>query len=54
VNGNSIDSNSNASTGVKNASKGTVVIISKIKASTKDGDLITPGSKVAPFFLTIK
>ena len=54
VNGNSIDGNANASKGIENASKGTVVIISKIKASTKDGDLITPGSKVAPFFLTIK
>ena len=54
VNGNSIDGNANASKGIENASKGTVVIISKIKASTKDGNLITPGSKVAPFFLTIK
>jgi len=54
VNGNSIDGNANASKGIENASKGTVVIISKIKASTKDGDLVTPGSKVAPFFLTIK
>ncbi len=54
VNGNSIDGNANASKGIENASKGTVVIISKIKASTKDGNLVTPGSKVAPFFLTIK
>jgi gliding motility-associated protein GldM len=54
VNGNSIDGNANASKGIDNAAKGTVVIISKIKASTKDGDLVTPGSKVAPFFLTIK
>ena len=54
VNGNSIDNNANASQGIANASSGTVVIISKIKASTKDGNLVTPGSKVAPFFLTIK
>ena len=53
VNGNSIDNNANASQGIANASSGTVVIISKIKASTKDGNLVTPGSKVAPFFLTI-
>ena len=53
VTGSSAANNTNAVQRISNASKGTVVVISRIEASTKDGDLITPGSKVDPFFLTI-
>ena len=41
VNGNKVRTNSDAVKDVKSAGKGTAVIISNIKASSKDGDTIT-------------
>ena len=38
---------------IKSAGKGTVVVISNIQASSKDGDTVTPNYEVESFFLTV-
>ena len=53
VNGNKVRTNSDAVKDVKSAGKGTAVIISNIKASSKDGDTITPNYVVENFIIII-
>jgi len=52
--GNSIDDSGQATTQIENASRGANVVINNIIASTKDGEIITPGAEVLPFFLTLR
>ena len=51
VSGNKVSGNAAASSDVRSASRGTVVLITNIKASSKDGDVITPNYAVDPFIL---
>ena len=51
VSGNKVSGNAAASSDVRSASRGTVVVITNIKASSKDGDVITPNYAVDPFIL---
>ncbi len=53
VNGNKVRANSDAVKDVKSAGKGSAVIISNIKASSKDGDTITPNYVVENFIIII-
>ena len=51
VSGNKVSGNAAASSDVRSASRGTVVVITNIKASSKDGDVVTPNYAVDPFIL---
>ena len=51
VKGNKARSNPKAALDIKSAGKGTAVVISNIKASSKDGDVVTPNYAVDPFIL---
>ena len=53
VNGNKASRNAKAALDIKSAGKGTAVVISNIKASSKDGDTVTPNYEVESFFLII-
>ena len=53
VNGNKASRNPKAALDVKSAGKGTAVVISNIKASSKDGDTVTPNYEVESFFLIV-
>ena len=53
VKGNKVRANSDAVKDVKSAGKGTAVIVSNIKASSKDGDTITPNYVVENFIIII-
>jgi gliding motility-associated protein GldM len=53
VNGNKASRNPKAALDIKSAGKGTAVVISNIKASSKDGDTVTPNYEVESFFLII-
>ena len=53
VNGNKASRNAKAALDVKSAGKGTAVVISNIKASSKDGDTVTPNYEVESFFLIV-
>ena len=53
VNGNKASRNSKAALDIKSAGKGTAVVISNIKASSKDGDTVTPNYVVESFFLKV-
>ena len=51
VSGSKVSANASAASDVRSASRGTVVVISNIKASSKDGDVVTPNYAVDPFIL---
>jgi gliding motility-associated protein GldM len=53
VTGNKASRSSKAALDIKSAGKGTVVVISNIQASSKDGDTVTPNYEVESFFLTV-
>ena len=53
VKGNKARSNPKAALDIKSAGKGTAVVISNIKASSKDGDTVTPNYVVESFFLIV-
>jgi len=53
VNGNKASRSAKAALDVKSAGKGTAVVISNIKASSKDGDTVTPNYEVESFFLIV-
>jgi len=53
VNGNKASRNAKAALDIKSAGKGTAVVISNIKASSKDGDTVTPNYEVESFFLIV-
>jgi len=53
VSGNKASRCSKAALDIKSAGKGTVVVISNIQASSKDGDTVTPNYEVESFFLTV-
>ena len=53
VTGNRASRSSKAALDIKSAGKGTVVVISNIQASSKDGDTVTPNYEVESFFLTV-
>ena len=54
VRGSSIDASPTAATQVANASRGEYVLINNISASTRDGNVVTPGATVKEFLLTIR
>jgi hypothetical protein len=53
VRGNRVRANADALKDVKSAGKGTAVIISKIQASSVDGDTVTPNYEVENFIIII-
>ena len=53
VKGNKARSNPKAALDIKSAGKGTAVVISNIKASSKDGDTVTPNYVVDSYFLIV-
>jgi hypothetical protein len=53
VRGNRVRANADALKDVKSAGKGTAVVISKIQASSVDGDTVTPNYEVENFIIII-
>ncbi|MFL2638753.1 MAG: GldM family protein [Flavobacteriaceae bacterium] len=54
VKGSKVASNNQAASDVKSSSRGTVIVFSNIKASSKDGDVVTPNYTVEDFIVIIK
>jgi len=54
VKGSKVAANNQAASDVKSSSRGTVIVFSNIKASSKDGDVVTPNYTVEDFIVIIK
>ena len=54
VKGSKVASNNQAASDVKSSSRGTVIVFSNIKASSKDGDVVTPNYAVEDFIVIVK
>jgi len=54
VSGNSVSDSSDASSDVRSATRGTRIVISNIKASTRDGNVISPNYVIEKFQLNIE
>ncbi len=54
VKGSKVSSNNQAASDVKSSSRGTVIVFSNIKASSKDGDVVTPNYAVEDFIVIVK
>tara|TARA_B100000965_G_scaffold80996_1_gene64664 strand:+ start:1 stop:1518 length:1518 start_codon:yes stop_codon:yes gene_type:complete len=54
VKGSKVSANNQAASDVKSSSRGTVIVFSNIKASSKDGDVVTPNYAVEDFIVIVK
>ena len=54
VKGSKVAANNQAASDVKSSSRGTVIVFSNIKASSKDGDVVTPNYAVEDFIVIVK